>query len=334
MTLIRSLCLLLVLRAIAAAGGLEVGGSFSAQDTLDCGQELNEDARDCLAKLAWPAGPFKVTLEAAENGCGDFLVRFPSPRPVGNAVNDLVAMEWFAARDEQGKICRAPAIVVVHESGRRMTVGRLIARGLSAKGLHAFLLQLPGYGARRVEPIERDRVLAALPQAIADVRRARDAVAALPMVDSSAVGVQGTSLGGFVTATTVGLDHGFDRAFIFLAGGDLQEVILHGMKDAAKLREKLKVAGITDDQVKETIKIIEPLRLAHRIDPAKTWLFTGQLDDVVPARCSLALAKAANLPEDHHVQFPADHYTGIIYLPQLMDLVSREMKEAAKTGRP
>jgi len=50
-------------------------------------------------------------------------------------------------------------------------------------------------------------LLPTLQQAIADVRRARDAVVALPVVDS-VVGVQGTGLSGFVTATVAGLDDG------------------------------------------------------------------------------------------------------------------------------
>ena len=61
---------------------------------------------------------------------------------------------------------RARAVVVVHESGRGMTVGRVIARGLHSHGLHAFMLHLPGYGARRVEGMATiDRALPALQQA-------------------------------------------------------------------------------------------------------------------------------------------------------------------------
>src|SRR6185312_9484118 len=102
-------------------------------------------------------------------------------------------------------------------------------------GLHAFLVHLPGYGARRVEGHSQlDRTLPSLQQAIADVRRARDAVVALPMVDDSVVGVQGTSLGGFVAATVAGLDHGYNRVFILLAGGNLEEVLFHGSNEVAK----------------------------------------------------------------------------------------------------
>lgn len=62
-------------------------------------------------------------------------------------------------------------------------------------------------------------MLDGLKQAVADVRRARDAAASLPLISGRVFGVQGTSLGGFVTSTAGGLDKGFDRVFILLAGG-------------------------------------------------------------------------------------------------------------------
>jgi dienelactone hydrolase len=328
---IKWLLTLWLFSAIAVAGetappAVGVGNQYPANDSLRCGDEQNDDARSCLANLSWQPAKFTMRLEPAERGCGDFLVRFPSPRPVGNRTNDLVAMEWFAARDADHAVQRAPAVVVVHESGRRMTVGRLIARGLSAQGLHAFLLHLPGYGARRVEKTpDLDKVVPAMLQSIADVRRARDAVVALPVVDSRVVGLQGTSLGGFVVATVAGLDHGYDRIFIVLAGGNVHQVLLNNSKEVAKTRAKLAAAGVTDDKIKELANQIEPLRLAHRIDPARTWLYSGKFDNVVPPACAQALAKAARLAEDHFIEFPADHYSGILYLPKVLQEIHQHM---------
>lgn len=319
---------------VAAPATLQPGDRFAAADSLNCGADGNDDANRCLADLSWPPAKFAVHLEPAEPGCGDWLVRFPSARPQGDAVNDLASMEWFAARDSQGALQSARAIVVVHESGRAMTVGRIMARGLSSQGVHAFLLHLPGYGARRVEESAAQRGLPSLHQAIADVRRARDAVAALPTVDATVVGVQGTSLGGFVTATVAGLDQGYDRVFILLAGGNLHEVVLHGAKDAAKTRQKLAEAGVTQEQIIELARRVEPLRLAHRLRPAQTWLYSGKFDDVVPPACSAALAKAARLPADHHIELEADHYSGVIYLPRIVQQIARHMTSPPPADSP
>lgn len=310
----------------------KVGQSWTASDTLNCKPDANADAQDCLDGLSWKPGAFEVTAEATpDKQHGELLIRFPSPRPVGNAINDRVAMEWYVARDFDGNILKAPAVVVVHESGRGMTVGRLIARMFAEQGLHAFMIQLPGYGSRRVEGArEIEQMLPALRQAVADVRRARDAVSVLPSVDTQSISVQGTSLGGFVTATVAGLDEAYHRNFVLLAGGNLHEVVLKGAKDAAGVREKLAAAGITGAQIVELAKPIEPMRLAHRIERDSTWLYSGQYDDVVPPECSFAWSKAAGLPEGHHIELPADHYSGVVYLP----MVLMQMKEHIETPTP
>lgn len=303
------------------------GAVLRGVDTLAIGEEATDDARTCLDGLCWDCGAFDVAIEKADGNNGDLRVRFPSPLPAGPACNQEVWMEWYQARDAEGEVCRGPACVVVHESGSGMTVGRIVARGLSAHGVHALMVQMPYYGARRPKEGKAgaEMLVPAVRQAVADVRRARDATAALPLIDAARISVQGTSLGGFVTATVAGLDEGYDKVFILLAGGDLVGVLEKGKKDAEKVREKLSDSGMTDEQIKETLYAIEPTRLAHRYRPDRTWIFSGKYDDVVPlAHCQL-LADAGNLPPDHHVQMEANHYSGIIFLPMVMARIAGEI---------
>jgi hypothetical protein len=312
-----------------AAPAIQLKTSFKARDSLQPAAENVADAQACLTGLLWQPGEFDVRIEAAKPGQGDFLVRFPSACPSGVEQNDLVAMEWYQAKDRSGQAQLGPAAVVVHESGSGMNVGRLVARGLSSLGIHAFMIQMPHYGVRR-GPAGRPTghgVITAMRQAIADTRRAHDAVASLPLVDAQRISLQGTSLGGFVTATTAGLDHAYHRIFILLAGGDLHSVLMQGERDAAKMREELTQYGVDDATIKDILNTIEPLRLAHRIDPARTWLYSGQFDNVVPPRNSRLLAEAAHLPADHHVQMLADHYSGILFLPLVLEAMRERMVE-------
>lgn len=304
------------------------GTSYPANDSLNTGDEPSADARACLQGLVWKAGSFVVQCTPpARSDRGDLLIRFPSPIESGLEQNDRVAMEWFVARDEKDCPISARAVVVVHESGSQMTVGRLFARGLRHQGLHAFLLHLPYYGERRPEGLSRRdaNFISVMRQAIADARRARDAVAALPLVDDSHIALQGTSLGGFVSATAASLDHGYDSVFVVLAGGELYELIQNGKRDAVKVRERLAEAGLAGEQLRELLWTIEPTRVAHRLDPQRTWLFSGSFDTVVPPKHALALADAAHLDSTHHVQLLADHYTGIIYLPFVLDYISQQI---------
>ena len=345
-SVLRQFCLLLAVlfvRQICGAGITfgddgalpAVGAVFQAKDTLDTSADGLEDAQACLEGLRWKPGPFEVKLEKPRENEGDLLVRFPSPVLSGNSVNDLVSMEWYAARDKDRRPIAADCVIVVHESGRGMTVGRIFARGLNAQGLHTFLVHLPGYGARRTPDADRaEKMLDGLKQAVADVRRARDAAASLPLISGRIFGVQGTSLGGFVTSTAAGLDAGFDRVFILLAGGNLHDVVLKGQKDAAQVRRRLEALGVKADQIRELARPVEPLRVAHRLRPDTTWLYSGKYDDVVPPACSHALASAAKLPAGHHIEMAADHYSGILYLPAVIAEIRTKMnaQPAAAAG--
>jgi len=325
-----------LLAAIPPVVARRPGATFDARDSLAPGPEENPDARACLDGLRWQPGPFRVRIEEAADGHGDLVVRFPSPLPGGVPVNDVVAMEWYLALDADGEPLGpetlAPACVVVHESGSGMPFGRLFARGLAARGVHACMIHLPFYGQRR--PPGRhpgpEAIIGAVRQAVADVRRAADAVAALPGIDGGRIGLEGTSLGGFVAATAGAIDDRFSRVFILLAGGDIAGVIAHGRRDARALRDRLAAAGMTEARVHETVAAVEPLRLAHRLDPDRTWLYSAAHDDVVPPRHARLLAEAAGLRETHHVELHANHYTGIIYLP----LVLTQIRNHIVTGKP
>lgn len=307
-----------------------LGQSFQAKDTLSRIDERLADARHCLEGLVWNPREFSVRCEKSSHRRGDLLVRFPSPISSGDTFNDVVAMEWYVARDGLFQPVKAPAVVVVHESNSEMVVGRLIARGLRGMGLHAFLIHLPSYGERREghKPAAA-RLLRRAVQAIADVRRARDAVAALPLVDTRHIALQGTSLGAFVSATAASLDHGYDSVFLLLAGGNLYDIVQNGKRDAANARKSLEAAGLKGEKLKTLLHSIEPLRVAHRLDSSSTWLFSGKHDTVVPLKNAIALAKAAKLDSKHHIRLNANHYSGIIYLPYVLSHIARRVKTHA-----
>lgn len=310
---------------------------FTAQDSLTVLDDASTDARQCLDGLRWDATSFSVTVQPGKHPHDPSIVRFPSPHPTGDAVNDLVALEWYAARDESDAVIDAPAIIVVHESGSKMEVGRLIAIALHAQGLHAFMIQLPTYGLRRPRDFvpRMELVSTVMKQGIADARRARDAVAVLPHVDARSISIQGTSLGGFVTATAAGIDRGFTTVHIMVAGGNLYDVIVNGQREAGQMREMLARAGYTGESLRELVAPIEPLRLAHRYDRKNTWLYTANRDQVIPPRHAKELRLAAGLADDHEMMMLADHYTGIVYVPIIViDIAKKIRAELTSRGGP
>lgn len=310
-----------------------IGQEFAVSDTLRQGIDANPDSAACLEGLCWKPAEFTVSIEPPAGEHGELLVRFNSPVATGNEVNDRVALEASLVRNADGEPVSAPAVVVIHESGKSMPVGRLFAAGFRQRGVHAFMLQLPNYGVRRTQgDIPPENLLSALRQGVADARRARDAVAALPFVEKERIGLQGTSLGGFVASTAGALDDGYQFVFLTLSGGDLFGIVKEGKRDAAKVRERLERAGVDDVRLREMTQAIEPLRVAHRLNAESTFMYSGLYDDVVPMSHARVLANAIGLASDHHTMLPADHYTGIIFLPVILDHMATQIRGVPVAG--
>jgi len=314
---------------LAVTAGAAEKTTLPARDSLAPADESLADAQAALADLTWKPAAFEVSLTSVDDADHQAVIRFPSAIDTKDDVNDRVALLWHKPAGTDPNVPR-PAIVVVHESGSAMPVGKLFARAFAAKGFHSFLIHLPHYGLRRREGVRTDggeRFLLNMRQAIADVRRARDAVAVLPGVDPQRIALQGTSLGAFVSSTSAGLDHGYQAVFLMLSGGDLYRMLQTGDKEAAELRRRLERAGYTDDKLRAVLNIVEPTRLAHRLDAQHTWLYSAEQDRVVPLENALIFKRAAKLDDDHHVRLWGDHTSTILFFPVIVDHVAKEMRE-------
>lgn len=300
---------------------------WQAKDSLSAATDTDPVAEQCLKGLCWIPGSFAVSSVLEPEQKWDSLVQFPSPIDSGNRVNDLVSMEWYYARLEGKRVHNAPAIVVVHESGSRMEVGKIFAQSLSNLGFHAFMIQLPYYGNRREsgKAHQQANQILAMQQAVADVRRARDAVSILPDVDQRLIALQGTSLGGFVATTAASLDASYDAVFLMLAGGDLYDIIQNGEKDAAKARERLAKNGYTGEKLKSLARQVEPTNVAHRLNPERVWLYSGLYDKVVPFKNAKLLADKMQIPESHHIGMPSNHYSGVVFLPMVLTHIQQQI---------
>ncbi len=335
--MMRRMCVGMVLAlsaTIAVRADVAAQGTYSATDTLKAILKEPEH-KAVLSPIMWEPGKFEVKVEKPDSAAPgeNAMVSFPSPLPMWEqAEADRVALEWFAAQDESGRPVAGPAVVIIPETDSRRIAARTLAMGLRALKVHAFVLQPPGYG-RRSAPKLRTNPHQFLPrsrQTVADARRARDAIAALPGMAGAQVHLAGISLGGFLATVTATLDDGYDQTFIMLAGGDLAGVISNGQRDAATFRERFIRAGFTQEQINDQLRMVEPLRVADRLRPESTWLFTGMYDTVVPTKNSDELAAAAHLPADHRIVYPTDHYTAALMLPDAARSIVEKITKSAR----
>jgi dienelactone hydrolase len=152
-------------------------------------------------------------------------------------------------------------------------------------------------------------------QAVADCLRARDAIRALPNIKPGPIALQGTSLGGFVAATVGGIEPSFDPVVLLISGGDGYGTLMNGLHDAMHLRQALEREGYRGDALRTLLEPVEPLRVAHRLNPQRTWLISARDDVTIPKANSDALAEAVGLDDEHHIWLNATHYTAAVLLP-------------------
>jgi len=216
---------------------------------------------------------------------------------------------------------------VIHSVQPRLVAGRSLAYQLASRGVHAFVLHLPGYGGRlpagrRWTPV---RAIERGPQGVSDVRRAYDAVAALPGVDGERVSLAGVSLGGFVASLAASVDPGpWRRVWLIASGAEIRRVLDEGERDAARIARRLADAGYVGEAREALLAEIEPTPLLHRLDPARTHLIRPDADRVIPPASYDALIEAANLPASNVHVLDANHYTLLLALPRMVGMIARE----------
>jgi hypothetical protein len=281
-----------------------------------------------LDSMLWDPRPFRMKIEETPGSSkGDALLRFPSPLPLGDPGNDEVVVEWHRPFGlKQGE--KRPALLCLHILGGNMELARSIARAAQFKGMHAFLLHMPGYGKRKGKRDRKDITLFEhrSHQAAADVQRAQDCIASLAGVDADRIYLQGTSLGAILGALSAGLADEFAGQFFMLAGGGLKDLLRKGKRDSKKILRAFDRAGIQGAKLDAILDAVDPARLAHRLDPGKTWLYSARGDTVVPPSQARLLAQAASLPEGHHIWLEGNHYTCIVSLPWVLEHMFRQIE--------
>lgn len=301
--------------------------SFTAHDTLSITADAKPEAQRVLEGIAWEPAPEGFRVEASmASGDEAAVVRFPSPRGSGDGVQGTVPMQWFVARDGQGRPREAPALLLVHSLHPLFPETLAIARELSKRGIHAFVIHMPGYGLREDDGPAGVTALMRLTQAVGDIRRARDAIAALPNVREGAVALSGVSMGGFASATAAALDGAFDPVILIISGGDGFRVLQEGRHDAAAVRRSMARAGYEGERLRELVGRAEPLAVAHRLEGREVWLFTARDDTVIPRFSSDALVAAAGIPPERRVELAGDHYTVVLALPGVINRMEAILK--------
>ena len=271
---------------------------------------------------------FAWTLRETRKGekVTQYWLSFPSAVKTEVPENNTV---WCRFWQPQDGARRRPAAVLLHWLGGNFDALEIVGLRMAESGIATLMLYMPGYGPRRPKegPREKlgtkdmDAMIATLRQAVLDVRRAGDWLAARPDVEASRVGLVGISLGAVVGSLTAGVDDRFGRSVFLIGGGDLAAIVMNGSKETAAAKARLEKDGLTTDQLRGMWKHIDPITFASRVRPEEVLLVNAEADEVIPKECTLRLRAAMGGPEVRW--FKGGHYALLFQLGKaLKDITS------------
>ena len=246
-------------------------------------------------------------------------VRSPYPS------NNQVPAFYYQPR-RTGKV---PAVVVLHSYGTRgADVERGLCGHLADEGIACFLPFLPYHYTRTPPGHESghlmisgdvDQTVRAVRQAIIDIRSSMDWLQERPEVDASRIGVVGISLGGILVHLAMGVEQRFSVGVSILGGGDVAQ-LMWSSPIMARVRRVLDEQGITLPQLRERVRVIEPLTYARLNRPRHVLMIAGRYDPVVPSYAVAAMWRALDKPPI--IWLNTGHYGGLLVRSQLFTVTT------------
>lgn len=272
----------------------------------------------------------KYELQRA--GVEVFAVRFPSPVETEHPENNTVYCEFY----RPSKPGKYPAVIVLDILDGKQIVSRGEAVWLAQHDVAAMVLVMPYYGPRR--PLEgRLRMLSTdvsqslenVRQAVLDCRRATAWLVAQPEVDSSRIGVVGTSLGSFIGGIVAAAEPKISSACLLLGGGALVDSF-YDHPQARLIVQGMGFFGIGKDYLNNLIGPADPITYAEQLKQKRLLLIGASRDEVVPPVAMERLWKATGEPK--LIWVDATHVGAAAYAFPMMREVIRHLKNETEEG--
>lgn len=252
-----------------------------------------------------------------------YRLDFPSPVTTPTPENNTVPLFVHLPKEGPGPF---PVVLILHYWGAlNRAVEDEIASNLTKKGVAAVLMTLP-YHLQRTPEGKRSGELAiqadtaflrtTTEQSLQDCRRALDFIQTRPELDSSRLGVAGTSLGAIVAALVYSVDDRLQYGAFVLGGVDLAHLLWNSSRVIPQ-REEFRRQGYTEDKLRDELKTVEPLSFFPRAKPGKTFVVGALYDTVVPPRSTENLIKSLDNPDVLWLE--TGHYGGFFVQRRLLE---------------
>lgn len=257
----------------------------------------------------------------------EYVAWFPSAFETAHVENNAVPINLFLPKDATAPV---PVAIVLHYLGASdLRMERAIAGDLALQGVATVIVTLPYHlqrapkgtrsGELAIQP-DPEKLIAAMTQSVFDVRRALDFIALQPEIDSTRIGLAGTSLGSIVAALAYGVEPRFKAVAFMLGGADLAHILWHSTRVGVQ-RDLLRGKGYNEDRLRDALALIEPTTYLAGRSATPSLVIGAKYDTVIPPEDTKKLINA--LPDCQSVWLDTGHYGGIFVQRRVIRTVSQ-----------
>ena len=161
------------------------------------------------------------------NNCWSrYSVSFPAARPTAYSEQNTVLGEYYRLKSAG----RHPLVLLVHSLGDSSTIPcRMFARDLAKKGIACFIIFLVFHSRRMPAAIKKkmpflssDEWFDGYRTSVIDIRQVLDWAGQKEEIDPGKISVTGISLGGIISAISMGVDRRISAGTFIVSGGNYE----------------------------------------------------------------------------------------------------------------
>jgi len=283
---------------------------------------------------------FNLKLLRANSKWSQYAVEFSSAHPLGYETSDVAYGEYF----QPVGVEQAPLAILVHGWGERGAVPcQLMAPSLVKNGIACFILYLVFHSSRMPEAMKQ-RAPNLTPEewyegyraSVIEIRQIVDWAATRPEIDQSRVGVVGVSMGGFISAITMGVDERLGAGVFIISGGNsarmtwesrrsvVERRCLCSEEECYQLRREVypqyvaKVIRQGLDNVSPPMRcfLTDPLTYAPLLRQRPILMINALWDEAIPKGATLDFWEACGQPPI--VWLPGTHISVWLWYPLIL----------------
>jgi esterase/lipase len=285
---------------------------------------------------------FELQLNQTASKYSRYSVKFPVAKPTGYAENNTVYGDYY----RPGIGSKWPLAILIHGWGDTSVIPcRLLARDLVKRGIASFILYLV-FHQRRMPQAVRERLPNLTPEewfegyrtSVIDIRQVVDWAGRNKEIDKGNIAVIGISLGGMISAISMGVDKRIGAGVIIVAGGNYQGRSWLSRTEPGRTEAEYKQSednynlylrevakkGLDNVATPNKSYLTDPVTFAFQLRRRPLLMLNARWDERIPRQNTIDLWRACDSPEIKW--YPATHASIWLLYPLLLKQIVNFLK--------